>query len=92
MQNLDLSAEGEAAAPVSLLTRIIADDRYPLLPRVHTLKAILSKLRPEPARQPLPPPKVYPPSKASAAAVGAPRKDRRHRDRREGARVEERDS
>jgi len=64
MQHLDLSAE-EAAALVALLTRTITDDRYPLSPRVRTLKAILAKLRPEPVREPLPPPKVYAPPRAT---------------------------
>jgi len=47
MQHLDLSAE-EAAALVALPTRTIADDRYPLSPRVRVLKEILAKLRLEP--------------------------------------------
>jgi len=29
--------------------------RYPFLPRIRTLGAILEKIRPEPAREPLPP-------------------------------------
>jgi hypothetical protein len=60
MQHLNLS-DDEDAALVALLTRTVADDRYPLSPRVRTLKAILAKLRPEPVRDPLPPPKVYAP-------------------------------
>jgi hypothetical protein len=63
--NLDLS-EDEAAALVTILTRTIADDRYPLSPRVRALRAILAKLRPEPVRQPLLPPKVYEPPSATA--------------------------
>ena len=63
---LDLS-DDEKLALVALLTRTIADDRYPLSPRVRTLKDILAKLRPEPVREPLPPPKVYAPPKATAA-------------------------
>jgi hypothetical protein len=63
---LDLS-DDEKLALVALLTRTIADDRYPLSPRVRTLKDILAKLRPEPVREPLPPPKVYAPPKAAAA-------------------------
>ena len=51
---LDLS-DDEKLALVALLTRTIADDRYPLSPRVRTLKDILAKLRPEPVREPLPP-------------------------------------
>jgi hypothetical protein len=55
---LDLTEE-ETDARASLLRRTIDDDRYPLSPRIQTSKAVLDKLRPEPAREPLPPPKVY---------------------------------
>jgi hypothetical protein len=59
----DLTDE-ETAALVRLLSDTINNDRYPLSPCILTLKAILAKLRPEPVREPLPPPKVYaPPSK-----------------------------
>jgi hypothetical protein len=64
MQHLDLD-DAEATALVVLLTRTITDDRYPPSPRVRTLKAILAKLRPEPVREPLPPPKVYAPPRAA---------------------------
>jgi hypothetical protein len=64
MPHLDLSAE-EAVALVALLARTIDGDRYPLSPRVRTLKAILAKLRPEPVREPLPRPKVYARPKAT---------------------------
>ena len=37
-----------------LLCDAIDGDRYPLSPRVQTLKAILAKIRPEPVREPLP--------------------------------------
>jgi len=43
------------------LTRTIADDRYPLSPRIRTLQGILDKLEPRPAREPLPPRKHYEP-------------------------------
>jgi hypothetical protein len=66
MPHLDQSAE-EAAALVALLTRTIADDHYPLSPRIGTLKAILAKLRPEPMPEPLPRPKRYAPPRATAA-------------------------
>jgi hypothetical protein len=60
---LDLTEE-ETDALARLLSRTIDDDRYPLSPRIHTLKTVLAKIRPEPVREPLPPPKVYaPPSK-----------------------------
>ena len=65
MKHLDLS-DDEAAALVALLTSTIDGDRYPLSRRVRALKAILAKLRPEPVREPLPPPKVYAPPKATA--------------------------
>jgi hypothetical protein len=38
-----------------------------LRPRIQTLKAILGKIRPEPVREPLPPPKVYAPPRATTA-------------------------
>jgi hypothetical protein len=61
--NLDLTDE-ETAALIRELHDIIESDRYPLSPRIRTLRAILGKLRPEPVREPLPPRKVYePPSK-----------------------------
>jgi len=66
MPHLDLSDE-EAATLVAHLTRTIDGDRYLLSPRIRTLKAILAKLRPEPAREPAPPPKVYAPPRATAA-------------------------
>jgi hypothetical protein len=61
--HIDLTDE-ETAALTKELHDIVESDRYPLSPRIRTLRAILAKLRPEPAREPLPPPKVYaPPSK-----------------------------
>jgi hypothetical protein len=71
--NLDLS-DDEAAALAQYLKRAIDSDRYPLSPRLAPLKAILAKLRPEPVREPAPPPKVYAPPRATAA--------KRHRDGR----------
>jgi len=47
------------------LTRTIADDRYPLSPRIRTLQGILDKLEPRPAHEPLSPLKRYePPAKS----------------------------
>jgi hypothetical protein len=43
---LDLS-DRETDALAGLLRRTIDDDRYPLSPRVQTLKAILAKIQPE---------------------------------------------
>jgi hypothetical protein len=64
MQHLDLTD----AALIKELADITGNDRYPFSPRIQTLRAILAKLRPEPAREPLPPPpKVYAPPRASAA-------------------------
>ena len=57
---LDLTDE-ETDVLAKLLSRTIDDDGYPLSPRIQTLKTILAKLRPEPVRKPLPPPKVYAP-------------------------------
>jgi hypothetical protein len=64
--NIDLSDE-EKLALIGLLADRINADRYPLSPRVRTWRAILSKLRPEPARDPLPPPKHYTPPRAVGA-------------------------
>jgi hypothetical protein len=58
--NLDLSDE-EAAALTQELHGIVESDRYPFSPRIRTLRDILAKLRPEPVRERLPPPKVYAP-------------------------------
>jgi hypothetical protein len=63
MQPLDLS-DDEADALTKELHDIVENDRYPFSPRIQTLRDILNKLDPQPAREPLPPPKVYaPPSK-----------------------------
>jgi hypothetical protein len=63
---LDLNDE-EVAALTRLLTNTIDADRYPLSPRIQMLKAILTKFRPEPVREPLPPRKRYEPPRATAA-------------------------
>jgi hypothetical protein len=63
---LDLTEE-ETDALAKLLSRTIDDDRYPLSPRIQISKGILAKIRPEPAREPLPPRKVYEPPRATAA-------------------------
>jgi hypothetical protein len=57
---LDLD-ETETAAPIRLLRERIDGGRYPLLPRIRTLKAILNKLklRPEPARPAASPEPIY---------------------------------
>ena len=49
------------AALLRELDTIIDGDRFPLSPRIPTLKAIRAKLRPEPVREPEPPPKHYEP-------------------------------
>ena len=56
--HLDLSDE-EAAALTQELHDIVENARYPFSPRIRTLRAVLAKLRPEPVREPLAPPKVY---------------------------------
>jgi hypothetical protein len=61
--NLGLT-DAEAEALTQELVAITESTRYPLSPRIQTLRAILAKLRPETVREPLPPLKVYePPSK-----------------------------
>jgi hypothetical protein len=52
--------------PIEKLDRIIDGDRFPLSPRIQTLKAIRTKIRPERAREPLPAPKHYEPARAIA--------------------------
>jgi hypothetical protein len=53
--NLELT-DGETAALLRELDGIIGGDRYFMSRRIKTLRAIRSKLRTEPAREPLPPP------------------------------------
>jgi hypothetical protein len=62
---LELSDE-EITALARLLNETINGDRFPLSPRIQTLKAILAKLRPEPVSEPSPPPKQYAPPRATA--------------------------
>jgi hypothetical protein len=62
---LDLT-DDEAALLLKELNGIIDGDRYFLSDRIKTLKAIRAKIRPEPAREPLPPPpKRYAPPRAT---------------------------
>jgi hypothetical protein len=58
--NLDLTDE-ETAALTKELHDIVENDRYPFSPRIRTLRGITCTLRPEPVREPPPPPKVYAP-------------------------------
>jgi hypothetical protein len=62
--NLQLTDE-QTAALLAELDRIIDNDRYPLSPRILTLKEIRALIKPYPAvREPAPPPKQFePPSK-----------------------------
>jgi hypothetical protein len=57
---LDLT-DDETAALERLLSDAIDRDRYPLSPRVKTLKGILAKIKPERRPEPLPPIKHYEP-------------------------------
>jgi hypothetical protein len=57
---LDLT-DDETTALAQELHDIVENDRYPFSPRIRTLRAVLNKLRPEPAREPLPPIKHYEP-------------------------------
>jgi hypothetical protein len=64
--HLDLSDE-EAAVLLKELDGLINGDRYFLSSRIKTLRAVRAKIRPEPVRQPLPPPtKRYEPPRATA--------------------------
>jgi hypothetical protein len=60
-------SDDEIVALIRELADIVENDRYPLSHRIRTLKAIRAKLRPEPTREALPPPKVYAPPRATAA-------------------------
>jgi hypothetical protein len=66
MPHLDLS-DDEAATLIKELHAIVKNNRYQFSPRIRTLRGILAKLQPEPSREPLPPPKVYAPPRATAA-------------------------
>jgi hypothetical protein len=63
---LDLTDE-ETAALAQELHNTVENNRYPFSHRIRALRAILAKLRPEPVREPLPPPKAYAPPRAKAA-------------------------
>jgi hypothetical protein len=54
----------ETTALLRELDNLIDGDRYQFSARVRTLKAIRAKIRPEPAREPLPPP-LWPPMSIS---------------------------
>ena len=61
--NLELTDE-QTEALLRALSQTIENDRYLLSPRIRTLKEIRAKIRPEPAREPLPSLRHYdPPSK-----------------------------
>jgi hypothetical protein len=63
--NIDLTDE-ETAALLRELDGLIDGDRYFMSQRIKTLRAIRAKLRPEPMREPLPPPpKPYAPPRAT---------------------------
>jgi hypothetical protein len=58
--------DDDKAILAEMLRETIERDRYPLSPRIKSLKAILAKLAPpKPATEPLPPPK--PPGERSMA-------------------------
>jgi hypothetical protein len=64
--NLELTDE-ETAALLRELDGLIDGDRYFMSQRINTLKPIRAKIRPEPVREPLPPPpKQYAPPRATA--------------------------
>jgi hypothetical protein len=63
VMKLDLTDE-QAEALANELDAIVRNDRYPLSPRIVTLRTILNKLRPEPMREPLPPLRHYDPPRA----------------------------
>ena len=66
MPNLDLT-DDEHAALVWLAKHALDTDRFPMSPRLYSLRATLAKPETQPLREPRSPPKVYAPPKASAA-------------------------
>jgi len=67
--NLELTDE-QANALIRELSQIIENDRYLLSLRISVLKEIRAKIRPQPAREPLPPLRRYePPSKGPIRAT-----------------------
>jgi hypothetical protein len=64
--NIELD-DDQAAALIKELHDIVENDPFPFSERIRTLRAVLEKLRPEPVREPLPPPKHYVPPKATVA-------------------------
>jgi len=50
------------------LDRIIDGDRYPLLPRIQTLKQIRAIIRPARAHEPMPAPRHYEPTRREKAS------------------------
>jgi hypothetical protein len=53
-------SDDEAAALTQEVHDIVESNHYPFSPRIRTLRGILAKLRLEPVRKPLPPPKATP--------------------------------
>lgn len=58
--NLDLTDE-EHAVMFRFVKRAMDEDHFPYAPRLDQLDAIVVKLKPQPVREPVPPPKVYAP-------------------------------
>jgi hypothetical protein len=75
--NLNLT-DDEAAGRLRELDALIDGDRYFMSPRIKTLRAIRVRIRPEPLREPVPPPpKQYAPPRATAKQRRANRTGRR---------------
>jgi hypothetical protein len=61
---MNLEQDEQTEGLLRELSQIIDNDRYPFSPRIRALKEIRAKIRPEHAREPLPPLRHYePPSK-----------------------------
>ena len=71
--NLDLS-EDEKLSLADLLKRTIEDDRYPLSPRIRTLKDVLAKIEPPPAVTSKPFPTSKPGDRPRAALAAMKRR------------------
>ena len=62
---LNLNDE-QAATLLRELDSIIENDRYPLSPRIQTLREIREAIKPYPAREPPPPTRHYEPPRVGA--------------------------
>ena len=58
--------DGQGAALLRELDRMIEDDKFPFSPRIRMLKQIRAEIKLYPVREPAPPPRRYEPPRATA--------------------------